>query len=131
MIHHVSLPSVLSCAQNRSFTTNVSPSMRDEICQFKHYPFVVFNFRSISRYILHYIHLQDLFSSLLVNLIRDVYTIIKMAYIFDERPRATAVLLCLATNQFLFRSHDFAALMFKITQRLLYSVPSMLQTLLC
>ena len=66
---------------------------------------------------------------LLVNLVCDIYAILKCAYVFDERRHAVAVLVRVASMRFCLRSHDFVALLCKTMLKLSCLPLSILQNL--
>ena len=68
---------------------------------------------------------------LLVNLVCDIYAILKCAYVFDECCHTVAVLVRVALMHFCLHSHDFVALLCKTMLKLLCSPLSILQNLSC
>ena len=110
---------------------NTIPTVPADALRFGLYPVLRFLASILKNTLLCHIRLGEPFFSLLINLICDVYTVMTMAYIFDERSHVTVILLRIETSRFLFRSHDFAAIMFKSAQRLLHLPPPVLRTLLC
>lgn len=108
---------------------NTVPIFPVDVMLFGRCPALRFVISILRNFLLGFIRFGDSFFSLLINLICDVFLVMTVAYVFNERSHVTVILIRIEASRFLFRSHDFAAIMFNLARRLLLLPPTVFQTI--